>query len=51
MEYQLVLPWPTSLFKGCDLLISLEDAVIAEEMNIFIFTEQPGRFRANQVNS
>ena len=58
MQYQLVLQWPTSLFRGHDLLIALEDAVIAGigdlgtvdghdigagEMNIFVFTDQPNR--------
>lgn len=58
MQYQLVLQWPTSLLRNYRLLISLEEAVIAGiadlgmvdghdmgsgEMNIFIFTEQPGR--------
>src|SRR5579859_880907 len=58
MGYQLVLQWPTSFLRGYDLLIALEDAVIAGigdlvtvdghdmgsgEMNIFVFTYQPDR--------
>ena len=58
MKYQLVLQWPTSLFRGYDQLIALEDAVTADigdlgtvdghdmgsgKMNIFIFTDQPER--------
>lgn len=56
MKYQLLLQWPTSLFRGYDLLIALENAVIAGigdlgkvdghdmgsgEMNIFILTDRP----------